>query len=445
MIATRLGEQVSGSLKQYEQISAYLDGELSEKERAEVERLLERDAEARRILAELRQTARLLGSLPKERLSAGAAEALNARMERESLFGDGTTRSTGGAWWKTLALAACIVVACLVGYRGMVNLQEYRERRVFQVADAEGLNETKKGPARDVPAIPSGVVATAVPPKSLIAPLEDDKRTLARTESAMKTVAPVPQSMSNSSASNVPVEDAYTRLGAAAQATDKGEAHAPDYPPTRGRADPLAAKRAAPEQQAITARPVPTTTTSSTPIQPSASMPASSPASRAAIKESGVIKVHFLVSANIHGQIKVSIDGLLAARQTPHIGYCVSDVENAPNQWYRYDEPFVIVDNFSDREISDTFSNYEFRDTPESLYELVQITLEASQGDRRLSLSIDSDYYPATEEFVKALHSRLGLNAGRASTAHATEGRVPVETVCLDIYISSMRGTTSKD
>lgn len=286
VIATILGELVSGSLGQYEQISAYLDGELTEKERAEVERLLERDAEARRILAELRQTARLLGSLPKERLSAGAAEALNARMERESLLGDGATRSTGGAWWKTPALAACIVVACLVGYRGMVNLQEYRERRVFQVADAEGLNETKTEPTHDVHATPSGVVATAAPPKSLIALQEGDKLTLARTESAMKTVAPAAETASDSPTPDMPVAmkvapmaDNSIRQDVAAEAKEMDEARAPSYPPMADGVS-LAAKRGA----APTSRPA--QATSQPASQPAASQPAatSQPTSQGAAR-----------------------------------------------------------------------------------------------------------------------------------------------------------------
>lgn len=126
---------MAGPLEHYEQLTAYLDGELSGAERAEVERLLERDAEARALLEELRETARLIGSVPKEFAGMGFNEAVRARLERSSLLDEGPARRM--SWWKPMALAASLVIVCTVGYFGMEKLQQERERQVFALADKE--------------------------------------------------------------------------------------------------------------------------------------------------------------------------------------------------------------------------------------------------------------------------------------------------------------------
>ncbi|MBI5762335.1 MAG: zf-HC2 domain-containing protein [Planctomycetes bacterium] len=126
---------MAGRLEHYEQLTAYLDGELTEAERAEVEQLLARDAEARELLEELRETARLIGSVPKEFAGMGFNEAVRARLERSSLLDEGPTRRMSG--WKPVALAASLVIVCTIGYFGMEQLQKERERQVFALADKE--------------------------------------------------------------------------------------------------------------------------------------------------------------------------------------------------------------------------------------------------------------------------------------------------------------------
>jgi hypothetical protein len=129
---------MAGNIDKYEQLSAYLDGELTEKERAEVDRMLAKDAEARAILNELRQTAMLVQDLPRERLSAAASAGLNARLERESLLGGtGAVAIRPRPWWHSVSIAAAILIVCGVTYESFVRLQAYRERRVFELADAE--------------------------------------------------------------------------------------------------------------------------------------------------------------------------------------------------------------------------------------------------------------------------------------------------------------------
>ncbi|MEK6644612.1 MAG: zf-HC2 domain-containing protein [Planctomycetota bacterium] len=138
---------MAGRLEQYEQLTAYLDGELSEAERAEVERLLESDAEARALLEELRETARLIGTVPREFAGKGFNEAVRARLERESLLSEESARPM--RWWKPMALAASLMVVSTVVYFGMARLQQERERRVFALVDAESARpmSASKSPA----------------------------------------------------------------------------------------------------------------------------------------------------------------------------------------------------------------------------------------------------------------------------------------------------------
>ncbi len=104
-----------------DQLSAYLDGELTAAERAEVEAWLARDEHARRTLAELERTAAALGSLPRARAPDELLELITSQVERRELLGiDG--RAAGvprplvrsvGRW---LASAAVIAMAASAGW-----------------------------------------------------------------------------------------------------------------------------------------------------------------------------------------------------------------------------------------------------------------------------------------------------------------------------------------
>ncbi len=106
-----------------EQLSAYLDGELSESERAEVERLIEADPQARRLLDELGMTSRLVGGLERGVAPPGFAEAVQARLERRALLGDSPQdfeqgRTPAGRWVRRFAVAACLALACTAAWFG---------------------------------------------------------------------------------------------------------------------------------------------------------------------------------------------------------------------------------------------------------------------------------------------------------------------------------------
>jgi anti-sigma factor RsiW len=104
----------------YEKLSAYLDGEVTEAERAEVERLLARDPRAREILEGLSRTSRLVGRLDKVSAPPGFAEAVTARLEREALLGAGASRAngqpTGTPWRGAVGVAAGLAMLCTAGW-----------------------------------------------------------------------------------------------------------------------------------------------------------------------------------------------------------------------------------------------------------------------------------------------------------------------------------------
>ena len=105
------------------QLSAYLDGELSAQERAQVEDLLEENAEARRLLRELEHTSRLVSALPRHGAPPSLVEDLQLQLERSELLGDSEDEVSEppvrrGSFKAVLALAAMVVI--VVGGTWMV-------------------------------------------------------------------------------------------------------------------------------------------------------------------------------------------------------------------------------------------------------------------------------------------------------------------------------------
>lgn len=102
------------------QLSAYLDGELTAAERAEVEDFLAADLDARKLLTELEATAAGLRALPRAKVSPDLMEGLRNRLERQALLGEPSLKpppvSTipfGGRW---LAAAAVVAMMLTAGY-----------------------------------------------------------------------------------------------------------------------------------------------------------------------------------------------------------------------------------------------------------------------------------------------------------------------------------------
>lgn len=97
-----------------ELLSAYLDDEVTDQERALVERVMRDDASARRILDELRQTRDLIGALPSHSAPPDLADEIEGHIERRALLDEPvssrmTDRSHRGPLRVFLGIAAMLV------------------------------------------------------------------------------------------------------------------------------------------------------------------------------------------------------------------------------------------------------------------------------------------------------------------------------------------------
>jgi hypothetical protein len=97
------------------QLSAYLDGELGERERQSIERTLARDPAARALLTELRQTVQLMHELPRRHAPESLLPELTAVIERRQLLdaSDQSERSRPGrrrVLYSMLAMAAAVAL-----------------------------------------------------------------------------------------------------------------------------------------------------------------------------------------------------------------------------------------------------------------------------------------------------------------------------------------------
>lgn len=128
--------------RQYEQLSAYIDGELSETARAEVEGWLAGDADARRLFEELRHAARLVGGLPRAAAPKGLSAEVTARLEREALLGASVVSESAARrvplWQRGLAIAASLALIVTASWLMWPELPKPpSESPTIAVADAE--------------------------------------------------------------------------------------------------------------------------------------------------------------------------------------------------------------------------------------------------------------------------------------------------------------------
>ncbi|MCA9254896.1 MAG: hypothetical protein KDA33_04635, partial [Phycisphaerales bacterium] len=152
--------------EQLELLTAYLDGEASEAQRAEVESLIAADPEARRLLAELRRTSQLVAGLPHSSAPTQFSQRIVARLEREALLGADRSderRWTLGNW---SALAASIALVVVAGWWVLPRVDQLRgpagsrELAVVHTADNEGRTDARlaaRSPAKN----PNDVATTA--------------------------------------------------------------------------------------------------------------------------------------------------------------------------------------------------------------------------------------------------------------------------------------------
>ncbi|MGQ9649844.1 MAG: anti-sigma factor family protein [Phycisphaerae bacterium] len=103
------------------QLSAYMDGELTPQEQAEVESWLDADPEARRLFLQLRATIEAVQTLPRARASEELLGNLRTRLERKALLdAAGPEEEIAGApflsWGRWVAVAAVIALTVTAGY-----------------------------------------------------------------------------------------------------------------------------------------------------------------------------------------------------------------------------------------------------------------------------------------------------------------------------------------
>lgn len=104
--------------RQLEQLTAYLDGELSDTEREQVEAMIARDPSARRLLEELRRTARFVSDLPRAPAPPGLSAEITARLERAALLGESADARPVkfSVWARVFVAAAALAIIVTSGW-----------------------------------------------------------------------------------------------------------------------------------------------------------------------------------------------------------------------------------------------------------------------------------------------------------------------------------------
>ena len=119
-----------------ERLSAYLDGELSDPERAEVEARIASDAVADRLVSELRQLSNTLQRLPREKADPALRQQVLARIAAHDANGGDvavarpeTSKNPRGWFWAVAAIAAALMLT--------LYLPETEEDELPAIAGAE--------------------------------------------------------------------------------------------------------------------------------------------------------------------------------------------------------------------------------------------------------------------------------------------------------------------
>ncbi len=214
-----MNPQKRGKLE--EQLSAYLDGELSADQRAEVEAFLAGDEQARRLLEDLRRTANLLQALPRAKAGEELIDALRGRLERKALLGEPAAppavtrrrpiRSYAARWAAVAAVLALSLTALYLIWPPEPNGGQ-RQPGQQQIA------------MRDEPAavpVPSGAADTRLiapeaveaPARERIAKVTEDTQPLASVMQAEEADSSVMLSVDGDSTR--PIEDKITQQLAA--------------------------------------------------------------------------------------------------------------------------------------------------------------------------------------------------------------------------------------
>lgn len=159
-----------------ELLSAYLDGELTETERAEVDALLKQDVSVRRRLEALQGTVELISALPRRSAPPSLMEDVMSRLERDELLEDLNTSRPRRGWqrpWLSVLASAALVAICVSGawyiFQAPARSREHSSPAVaVHTSPATPVPERASSEA-EAPMAREGVVADglAAKPKSL--------------------------------------------------------------------------------------------------------------------------------------------------------------------------------------------------------------------------------------------------------------------------------------
>lgn len=147
-----------------ELLSAYLDNEVTDEERAQVEQALVDSAEARMSLASLRQIQASLRSVPRLTLPADFQERVIREAERRGARRAvaTTVRSVRATQWIRVAAVATTIAAALV-----VGVVIAISRQAPEIVEVPAPAPSSRDVARDeTPAVPDGVAQPDTPPAS---------------------------------------------------------------------------------------------------------------------------------------------------------------------------------------------------------------------------------------------------------------------------------------
>ncbi len=151
--------------EQFEQLSAYLDGELTAKEALELEGVLHADPDMQAELESLRQTRDLLRQLPQESAPDHFAHAVMARAEKHHHLGKANPAGMYRSWrWIQMATAAVVLLAAGLGLIVIKNLQLQKGTETVVVEGPPPEPLVADGPSRAAEAEPVAVpmaIATA--------------------------------------------------------------------------------------------------------------------------------------------------------------------------------------------------------------------------------------------------------------------------------------------
>ena len=146
-----------------EVLNSFIDGELTQRQRVEVQRLIAHDAQIAKRLAELQKCKMLVGSLPCAEAPAGMAEEIKASLERRALLGQQLQRPNQREGARHLLVRKVLATAAMIGLFAILGAVIYTIVAPQSVTEKPIAIEDWRKPARkvEVAELKPSTVATA--------------------------------------------------------------------------------------------------------------------------------------------------------------------------------------------------------------------------------------------------------------------------------------------